>query len=71
MGVVGLGEAVVAEAFRRVDGTFQRTQQSDLQGIHIGPAWKKFEDFLNFPALGEVAGLDAVGDQELAVLLQP
>jgi len=71
MGVVGLGEAVVAEAFRRVDGTFQRTQQRDLQGIPIGPAWKKSEDFLNLPALGEIAGLDPVGDEELAVLLQP
>jgi hypothetical protein len=42
MGVVGLGEAVMAEAFRRVDRALERTQERDLEGIPIRATRKKF-----------------------------
>ena len=70
VGVVGLGEAVVAETFRRVDGALEGAEQGDLQGVAVGPARQEFEDFLDFAALGEVACLDAVGQQKLAIFLQ-
>ena len=70
VGVVGFCQAVVTEAFGGVDGPLERAKKGDLESVAIGTARQNFEDFLNFPSLGEIPGLDPVGDQELAVLLQ-
>ena len=70
VGVVGFGQAEVAEAFRGVDGAFERAEEADLEGVAVGSAGENFENLLNFAALGEVPCFDAVGDEELAVFLE-
>ena len=69
VGVMGFCQAVVTEAFGGVDGPLEGAKKGDLEGIPVGSARQNLEDFLNFSALGEIARLDAVGEQKLAVLL--
>jgi hypothetical protein len=67
VGVVGFGQAKVAETFGRVDGPFEGAKKTDLEGVAIGPTGKKLENFLDFAALGEVACFDAVREEEFPV----
>ncbi len=67
VGVVGFGQAEVAEAFWGVDGAFERAKEADLEGVAVGSAGKNFENLLNLASLGEVACFDAVGEEELSV----
>ena len=70
VGVVGFGQAEVAEAFWGVYGTFERAKEADFEGVAIGSTGKNFENLLNFAALGEVPCFDAVGDEELSIFLK-
>ncbi len=70
VGVVGFGQAEVAEAFWGVDGAFERAKEADLEGVAVGSAGKNFENLLNLASLGEVACFDAVGDEELSIFLE-
>jgi hypothetical protein len=60
----------MSETFGRVDGPFQGAKKTDLEGVAIWTTWKKFQDFLNFAPLGQVACFDAVGDEEFAIFDQ-
>ena len=42
VGVVGFGQAEVAETFGRVDGPFEGAKKTDLKGVAIGTTGKKF-----------------------------
>jgi hypothetical protein len=42
VGVVGFGQAEVAETFGRVDGPFEGAKKTDLKGVAIGTTWKNF-----------------------------
>ena len=70
VGVVGFGQAEVAEAFWGVDGAFERAEEADLEGVAVGSTGKNFENLLNFASLGEVACFDAVGDEQLSIFLE-
>jgi len=70
VGVVGFGQTEVAETFGRVDGPFEGAKKTDLEDIAIWAAGKKFQDFLNFAPLGQVACFDAVGDEKFAIFDQ-
>jgi hypothetical protein len=41
VGVVGFGQAEVAETFWGVDGTFEGAKKTDLKGVAIGTTGKK------------------------------
>ena len=70
MGVVGFGQAEVAEAFWGVDGALEGAEEADLEGVAVGSAGENFKDLLNFATLGEVPCFDAVGDEELSIFLE-
>ena len=42
VGVVGFGQAEVAETFGRVDGPFEGAKKTDLKGVAIGTTGKNF-----------------------------
>ena len=67
VGVVGFGQAEVAEAFGGVDGPFEGAKKTDLQGVAIGPTGEKFENLLDFAPLGQVARFDAVGEEKFPI----
>ena len=70
MGVVGFGQAEVAEAFWGVDSAFERTEEADLEGVAIGSAGENFKDFLNFAALGEISCFDSVREKKFTIFLE-
>ena len=41
VGVVGFGQAEMAETFGRVDGPFEGAKKTDLKGVAIGTTGKK------------------------------
>ena len=70
VGVVGFGQAEVAEAFWGVDSAFERTEEADLEGVAIGSAGENFKDFLNFAALGEISCFDSVREKKFTIFLE-
>ena len=60
----------MAKAFWGVDGTLERSEEADLEGVAVGSTGENFENLLNFAALGEVPCFDAVGDEELSIFLE-
>ena len=70
VGVVGFGQAEVAETFGRIDGPLEGAEEADFQGMSVRTTGEEFEDFLDFSPLRQIAGFDTVGDKEFPVFKQ-
>ena len=70
VGVVGFGQAEVAEAFWGVDSALEGAEEADLEGVAVGSAGENFKDFLNFATLGEISCFDSVREKKFTIFLE-
>jgi hypothetical protein len=71
VGIFLFSQAVMAEGFDGIASTHEGTEEADFEGLADGQAVKFFEELLHLDAIGEVAALDVMAEDVLAVFLEP
>jgi len=70
MGVVGLGQAVMAQGVHIVGRPFQALEKPEFERVFFRLAADGGQEFLHFAPVGEIPGLAAMAQRELAELRQ-